>query len=340
MALISDYVEPIVSMALGTAQTIINPWLQNKTNIENREWQEQQNEITRRREDTAHQREVADLQAAGLSPLAATGGAATSTPIASEMEAPQVDTSAILDAMALNEQKREFDADLEERKATRLQDASQREKDREVTRDSITASKEIAKENRESTEKIANNQIKLEIEKYNKNQENLNIALEQANNDRTYENMKDVERQSEESYQNFVSTWGYVPSKEYTKLEDYINAKNEINGFTANVIKTVSLSNDFQDPLTSASSNNATTAGASGGGKVAGTGVNLGANISNSQGSGWTTDPKIERTKITRRLFQEEYRKAQKGDSYYIFYPIFRATKENTKKTYSKIDWN
>lgn len=340
MAIITDYVEPIISMALGTAQTIINPWLQNKTNRENREWQEQQNEITRKREDTAHQREVADLQAAGLSPLAATGGAATSTPIASEMEAPQIDTSAILDAMALNEQKREFDADLEERKATRLQDASQREKDREVTRESITTSKEIAKENRESTEKIADNQIKLEVEKYNKNQENLNIALEQANNDRSYENMKDVERQSEESYQNFVSTWGYVPSKEYTKLDEYIRAKNEINEFTSRAIKTISLSDEKFDPLTSASSSNSAAAGATGGAKAAGTGLSVGANLTNSSGSSWTADPKIERTKITRRVFQNEFSKAQKGESYDMYYPIFRATKENTKKTYSKIDWN
>lgn len=337
MSIISDYVEPFVSMALGTAQTIINPWLQNKTNIENREWQEQQNEITRRREDTAHQREVADLQAAGLSPLAATGGAATSTPIASEMEAPQVDTSAILDAMALNEQKREFDEDLEERKATRLQDASQREKDREVTRESIKASKEIAKENRESTERIADKQLKQDLDKYNQNQDNLNIALEQANFDRNYETYKDLERQSEESYQNFTTTWGYIPTKEYTSIQEYTKAKEEIDKFTSTVIKNLSLTNENQDPLTGASSNNSATAGATGGGKVAGTGVNVGANMSNSSGSSWTTDPKIERSKIAKREFQKAY-KDEKGEAWDMYYPIFRATRQNTKKTYGKIN--
>lgn len=54
------------------------------------------------RDDNAHQREVADLEAAGLSPLASTSGALNSqgidapNPIA--MQAPQVDTSALVQA--------------------------------------------------------------------------------------------------------------------------------------------------------------------------------------------------------------------------------------------------
>lgn len=64
-----DWVTPIVEGAVGIGNLIS----QGVTNYKNRQFQEQQNEITRNREDTAHQREVADLQAAGLSPLAATG---------------------------------------------------------------------------------------------------------------------------------------------------------------------------------------------------------------------------------------------------------------------------
>lgn len=65
------------------------------------------------RDDNAHQREVADLKAAGLSPLAATGGAGVSqalgapNPIA--MQAPQLDTNVLVQALledkALNETK-------------------------------------------------------------------------------------------------------------------------------------------------------------------------------------------------------------------------------------------
>lgn len=337
MGIIRDYVEPIISMGIGATQSILNPILQQKTNRENREWQEGQNAITRQREDNAHQREVADLQAAGLSPLANMSGAGVSTPLASEMDAPQIDTSAILDAMALQEQKREFDKDLEERKATRLQDADQREKDREITKDSIEASKEIAQENRKSAESINDKQLKLEVEKYNENQENLNITLEQANNDRNYESMKDLERQSEENYQNFSNTWGYLPTKQYTDLESYTKAKEEIDKFTSQVIKNLALSGDNQDPLTSASNSTSTGTGASGGVKFGG-GVSAGANISTSQSNSWSTEPKIERTKITRRAFEDAF-KQEKGESWDMLYPIFRATKKNTDKKYKKINW-
>lgn len=69
------------------------------------------------RDDNAHQREVADLQAAGLSPIASLNGAQTSgalgapSPIA--MAAPQLDFNSLaqsmLGAQQLQEQKREFD---------------------------------------------------------------------------------------------------------------------------------------------------------------------------------------------------------------------------------------
>lgn len=44
-----------------------------------RELQKEENAITRKREDNAHQREVADLKASGLNPLIATNGAQTNT---------------------------------------------------------------------------------------------------------------------------------------------------------------------------------------------------------------------------------------------------------------------
>lgn len=58
--------------------------------------QQAENALTRQREDTAYQRQVADLKAAGLSPLmASNGAAATSVQVGS---APQMDTSGISSA--------------------------------------------------------------------------------------------------------------------------------------------------------------------------------------------------------------------------------------------------
>lgn len=66
------------------------------------------------RDDTAHQREVADLQAAGLSPLANTTGNQVTSPIAAPsplgMQAPQIDTNSLINSViqaeALGETKR------------------------------------------------------------------------------------------------------------------------------------------------------------------------------------------------------------------------------------------
>lgn len=62
--------------------------MQEKINQANIEFQQRENEITRGREDTAHQREVADLMNAGLSPLASTSGAQTAA-----LTAPSMDSS-------------------------------------------------------------------------------------------------------------------------------------------------------------------------------------------------------------------------------------------------------
>lgn len=90
----------------------------NKTNQEinqnNLDYNAAQTQQAWERDDTAHQREVADLQAAGLSPLASTGGLNVSSPLGAPspiaMQAPQVDVNSlvqgVLGAATLEEDKR------------------------------------------------------------------------------------------------------------------------------------------------------------------------------------------------------------------------------------------
>lgn len=70
---------------------------------ENFEWQKALQLNLMQREDTAVQRRVADLKAAGLSPVLAAGSAAGSGPIvqteAPRMEPPKIDFSGIMDAI-------------------------------------------------------------------------------------------------------------------------------------------------------------------------------------------------------------------------------------------------
>lgn len=108
--------------AVGSlAGNIFNYFSQKKTNESNQKINQQnidyQTAMTREqweRDDTAHQREVADLEAAGLSPLANTTGSqvtsALSAPNPIAMQAPQIDTNSlinsVLQASALEETKR------------------------------------------------------------------------------------------------------------------------------------------------------------------------------------------------------------------------------------------
>lgn len=107
--------------ATGLVGSILNYVSQQQTNQQNYQinqdninFQREQTQAAWERDDTAHQREVADLKAAGLSPLASTDGLSVSSPLGAPspiaMQAPQVDVNALMSGInnmaSLQEQKR------------------------------------------------------------------------------------------------------------------------------------------------------------------------------------------------------------------------------------------
>lgn len=113
--------EGIASGVTGLVGNILNFVSQRQTNKSNEginesqlDFQRAQTQAQWERDDNAHQREVADLKAAGLSPLAALGGAPNSqalgAPSQIAMQAPQVDVNSMvqsaLGAAQLNETER------------------------------------------------------------------------------------------------------------------------------------------------------------------------------------------------------------------------------------------
>lgn len=82
---------------------------QERVNAEQIAFAREQNEITRQREDNAHQREVADLQAAGLSPLASTSGAAATNGLNADLSSEGFTRAAELQANGATNLARSFD---------------------------------------------------------------------------------------------------------------------------------------------------------------------------------------------------------------------------------------
>lgn len=229
-----DYTSAIANMIIAKK----NRDAQIAENQANRDFYSEQNQITRKREDTAHQREVADLQAAGLSPLATFGGSPTSTPIANETEAPVIDTSAINDAMATASQRTIAQMDIEERKEQRLQDADENEKERIVKREQLYETKREFDETQKLTKTIEDNNLKLEIEKINAELKYQYDALEQTLEKDKKENYIKLAEGSEESYKTICQQIGTnLGQKEYTKYDEYLKALKNFNTNWQNFIQ-------------------------------------------------------------------------------------------------------
>lgn len=99
---LGDFVKGIGGGLAGGVVNLIGQSAANDANrkeaARNRAWEESMS-------STSHQREVKDLQAAGLNPiLSANGGASTPGGSMATMQAPQIDLPGILNASALQEQ--------------------------------------------------------------------------------------------------------------------------------------------------------------------------------------------------------------------------------------------
>lgn len=135
-----------LSFLAGLIGNVLNYLSTSETNRQNRElhksdqdFQAAQTQAAWERDDTAHQREVADLEAAGLSPLANTTGSPVTAPLGSAspiaMQAPQIDINSMINSMLqnkkLDEDKRhnlkieEYRADELEQGWTELQEKAE-----------------------------------------------------------------------------------------------------------------------------------------------------------------------------------------------------------------------
>lgn len=262
-------------------ENIVNWFSTQKTNETNQEINQQNIDyntaMTQKqweRDDKAHQREVADLQNAGLSPLAATNGANTSAalgapnPIAAQ--APQIDTNALINAAlqdkALNETKRHNLA-MEGFEETEM----------------TLKAEEIAQKAEQL--KIENKKVEETINYNAKYLTYLNKQIDEVNrHNQAEEELKKLSIRSEEYYKSIQSQTGgkfnYTVYKDYDKYTAELSIwqnkfERFINSYLAETSSSVSSSN---------SSNKNTNVGAGAGATVVGTGGNGNLNIGHGSG--------------------------------------------------------
>lgn len=121
-----------ISTGLAGAGSIGNYMSQQQTNRSMETMSRDQMNFQERMSNTAHQREVQDLMAAGLNPNLSAGGNGSSTPTGSmpSLQAPKIDIPDILGAISVHQQQQKIDLEAQRVAA----DIGKKEVDKDLTR--------------------------------------------------------------------------------------------------------------------------------------------------------------------------------------------------------------
>ena len=254
-----------------------------KINQDNIEYNTKMTQLQWERDDNAHQREVADLEKAGLSPLASTTGGANGTPLGApspismqgyEYQAPQLDTNQLINSMLqvkqLNETER-HNKQTEKYKEAELENTATELKQNaeKLTIENKKVEHQIKQDT--SLLELQNKQIEEQIRNHKKDEE-LRLS----------ENETRIMAEESQRFLQEVQSQAGGKDVPYEVLDDFEIYSNRMRLYTVeynNFIK------EIEATSKSSGSSSSSSGGASVGGSVVGTGVNVGVNGSGSDSS-------------------------------------------------------
>lgn len=240
-SILANVLPALIAGGASLIENKANIDLTNDTNAANRDYADTQTTAQWERDDTSFRRQVIDAQAAGLSPLAVTGYAPSSTPVTSFANAPQMDLSGLIGSMSQlgSDLSDTFNSAADRAESARQANQASADKAKQLHFDSVKAEndlfiaiKELEQSNLEAKDKSLQFAASLQYQ-----YDVLNNEIEQANAstqlELTRDNAERVRRISETSfsyYKDVCSVIGVTPrTKNYSDYVEYVNA---LNSFT------------------------------------------------------------------------------------------------------------
>lgn len=271
--------------AIGLVPSLVNFGLQNYMIKDNRKYLQEQTNAQWKRDDNAYQRAVEDAKKAGLSPLSVSGGAASSSPLTSVAQAPQMDISQAiglaLSTAQLDEQKRQFNERLNFDKTVSEKNFSH-----------------LADQLRQSDNQFSQT-LSAQADMFSKQQK-----LEDDKGEQEY--LSRLSQSSLDSYRQFCSENGFYPEVKY--FHDLDSYKVALETFTREFMRL-----DMENTV----SPNPISFG------VAGASLSVGA--SKGESINTYLNQEAEQTSAYNDLPDDLKKQAKPGKSYKLVYPIFLA---------------
>lgn len=224
-------VAAVTGLGSSLFNAVINKMNTDNTNMMNQAINEQNLEYNKEmtlksweRDDNAHQREVADLEAAGLSPLASMNGASVSSPLGAPspiaMQAPQIDLNGILDGVIAGEKLKENIRSNKANEDLRLKEIKNTVTELELKSRNLDIQDKDVKSQIEYRVSLAKNES-LRIEEMTRsNKKNEKLRSREID-------LSEAEYESKKYYEEIKHQTGgeNVPYKVYDNWDDYLSAR-------------------------------------------------------------------------------------------------------------------